>query len=266
MMSQGECLNIPMIKIMLVANAGISIEYNGQQILIDALHAGHRLFPATPPEAIRQLLDGLPPFESVKALLFTHNHIDHFSAPLALQVLQRYPEMSFISDQPSAASLLDLSHSERAGLDSSRIQAIPWFEADVFRTRVGEFSIEGLSFEHEGSRFAEIPNIGYLVTIKGRTILFPGDARMAPGNFEQLASFQQPIDTAVVMFPYISTGRGQTLIREVIKPRRLIVVHWPDPSRDSQQFTDSAKRYFAKTKDQLMETFFLEKYEDSVEF
>ena len=54
-----------MVKIMLVANAGIMIEYNSQQILIDALHEGHRLFPATPPEAIRQLLDGKPPFKSI---------------------------------------------------------------------------------------------------------------------------------------------------------------------------------------------------------
>lgn len=255
-----------MVKIMLVANAGIMIECNSQQILIDALHEGHRLFPATPPEAIRQLLDGKPPFKSIRALLFTHNHIDHFSASLALSVLERYPEASFISDQPSAASLHDRSLTESPGLDRSRIQTIPWFGVEDYQASVGEFAIRGLSFEHEGSRFADIPNIGFLVTVGGKTILFPGDARMAPGNFGQLASLRQSVDSAVVMFPYISTGRGQSLIREAIKPNRLIVVHWPDPTRDSQQFTDSAKRYFAKTKDQLMETFFLEKYEDSVEF
>jgi len=254
------------IKIMLIANAGILIDYKGRQILIDALHEGHQMFPATPPEAFQQLLDGEPPFNAVEALLFTHNHVDHFSARMALQFLLRHPDASFISDEPSAAALFDLSHAKSEILDRSRIRTVSWNTADNFQTSSGAFVIRGLSFQHEGSNYADTPNIGYLLTIEGKTILFPGDARMSPGNYQCLASLSQPIDTAILMFPFISTGRGQNLIREVIRPHRLIIVHWPDPARDSQHFTDSAKRYFEKTRDQLMETYFLEKYGDSVEF
>lgn len=267
------------IRIMLIANAGILIDYQGQQILIDALHEGHRLYPGTSPETVQALLDGRLPFKDIQALLFTHNHIDHFSARLALAVLHRHPEAAFISDESSAAALLQLNQTTSEGFDRSRIQTIPWKSpvpgapgaptewqpSERSRFTVGAFEIEAISFEHEGRRFVDIANIGFLVTVGGRSILFPGDARISADNFAAVTRQAKPVDAAVVMFPYIATGRGQNLVRDVLKPHRLIVVHWPDPVRDSQQFTVHAKRTYEKTKDNLMETFFLEKYQDSVE-
>ena len=68
------------------------------------------------------------------------------------------------------------------------------------------------------------------------------------------------------MFPYISTGRGQRLLREFIKPRNLVVVHWPDPKRDRDKWIENARRYYERTRDSLMQTWFLEQYLDTVAF
>jgi len=267
------------VKIMLIANAGILIEYQEQQVLIDALHEGHRLYPGTPLEAIAALNEGKPPFKNLKALVFTHNHVDHFSARLTLTALRQHPEARLIADEATVDALLDLSASTTGMPDRNRIWTVT---ADTATDQTGHgceakptpidilpFTFTPIRFEHEGRRFADIVNIGFLVTVGGLRILYPGDARISAENYASLECLQEPVqkpvDAAVLMFPYVSTGRGQALVRDVIRPRRLVVVHWPDPARDTQNFIGHAQAYFERTKDSLMETVFLKQYQDAIE-
>jgi len=264
------------VKIMLIANAGILIEYQDQQVLIDALHEGHRLYPGTPPEAMTALIEGHQPFKNLKAIVFTHNHIDHFSARLTLTALQHRPEALLIADESTADAFLDWSASTSGLPDRDRIRIMTANKGQAEQSVVvPPFTFTPIQFEHEGRRFVDIVNIGFLVTVGGLRILYPGDARISAENYTPLArlqdsiqiqdAIQKPLDAAVLMFPYVATGRGQSLVRDVIKPRRLIVVHWPDPSRDSQDFIGHAQAYFERTKDSLMETFFLKHYQDTIE-
>lgn len=217
------------------------------------------------------LLEGKYPFKHLKALVFTHNHVDHFSARLTLAALRHHPETRLIADEASIDALLDLSASTTGLLDRKRIRIVTASadQAESASIAVPPFTFTPIRFEHEGRRFADIVNIGFLVTVGGLRILCPGDARISAENFASLACLQDPvqnpIDAAVLMFPYVSTGRGQSLIRDVIRPRRLIVVHWPDPSRDTQNFIGHAQSYFQRTKDNLMETVFLRHYLETVE-
>lgn len=272
-------MNVDQVKIMLIANAGILVEYQGQQLLIDALHEGHRLYPATPPEAMQALLDGREPFREIKAIVVTHNHIDHFSAPLTLSVLERYRETDFISDASSAEALLKAAQDVTKLFDKSRLFTMPWQLPNAEDRAVGAyehflpaclvagpFTIQPVPFEHEGKRFVDVANVGLMITVGGLNILYPGDARMSAENFAILANHLPPVDVAVLMFPYIATSRGQNLVRDVIRPRNLIAVHWPDPVRDRDQLSHHAQRYFERTKDALMDTYFLEHYPDSVQF
>lgn len=284
------------VKIMLVANAGILIEYQDQQVLIDALHEGHRLYPGTPSEAMAALIEGKHPFKHLQALVFTHNHVDHFSARMTLAALQHHPETQLIADEATIDAFLDLSASITGLPDRERIRIVTAHAdqhtqndnqpctyaladdnqqpstnslAKPYQIVVPPFTFTPIRFEHEGRRFADIVNIGFLVTVGGLRILYPGDARISAENYASLACIQDPIqnpiDAAVLMFPYVSTGRGQSLIRDVIRPRRLIVVHWPDPDRDTQNFIGHAHAYFERTKDSLMETVLLKHYQDTIE-
>lgn len=259
------------VKIMLIANAGILIEYQEQQVLIDALHEGHRLYPGTPPEAMAALIEGKHPIKHLKALVFTHNHVDHFSARLTEAALRQHPEALLFADEATVEALLDLSASTTGLLDRERIRIVTATadQAESPLIAVPPFTFMPIRFEHEGRRFADIVNIGFLVTVGGLRILYPGDARISAENYTSLTCLQDPIqnpiDAAVLMFPYVSTGRGQSLVRDVIRPRRLIVVHWPDPGRDTQNFIGHAQSYFERTKDSLMETVFLKHYLETVE-
>ena len=267
------------VKITLIANAGVIIEYRDQQLLIDALHEGHRFYQGTPPEAMQALLDGQPPFKSIKALVVTHNHADHFSTRFTLPVLQRYRDAEFIADESSAEALRQAYQNEGEPFDDSRIQVMPWSLPNAeeratstyervlpARIETGPFTIQPIPFEHEGHRYIGFPNIGLMITVAGLNILNPGDARMSAENFAILASHLPPIDVAIVMFPYIATSRGQNLVRDVIRPRSLIAVHWPDPERDQEHLNEHAARFFERNKDSMMQTWFLKRYLDSVSF
>ncbi|MGI6298154.1 MAG: MBL fold metallo-hydrolase [Saccharofermentanales bacterium] len=267
------------VKIMLIANAGIMIEYREQQLLVDALHEGHRLYPGTPPAAMQALLDGAPPFKEIKALVFTHNHLDHFSPRLARSVLQRYPDLDFIADEVSVAAMRTAGEETDDPFDHSRMTAMPWqlptqtsyADGSFIRSlppaiHKGPFSIQPLPFLHEGRGFQDVANVGLMISVGGVHILYPGDARISPENFAILTRPLPPVDVAVLMFPYISTSRGQRIVREFIKPRNLVVVHWPQPEHDREKWIENAHSYYERTKDSLMQTWFLEHYLDTVGF
>ncbi len=255
------------VTIRLIANAGVLIDYEGRQILIDALHEGHRLYPGTPSEAIEALLDARPPFSHLEALVFTHNHIDHFSARLVLQVLDRYPGLPILADEATTASLIEAAALAMGRFDKSRIHTFQWqIGHDGSKpTVVGPFAFAPVSFEHEGKAFTDVANVGYLVTVGGRRILYPGDARVSPANFAPIADKLTSIDAAILMFPYISTGRGQSIIRDIIRPHQAVIVHWPDPARDPHDFLKHAGRTYERARESLPKTDFLMRYLDQVE-
>ncbi len=267
------------VKITLIANAGVMIEYQDQQLLVDALHEGHRLYPSTPSAAMQALLDGAPPFKDIKALLVTHNHLDHFSPRMTRTVLQRYPEIDFIADEASVEAMCEAGEETSDPFDRSRVTAMPWqlpsqedYADGSFKRMLpavihkDPFVIQPIPFEHEGRDFKHVANVGVMISVGGVNILYPGDARLSPENFSILTRPLPPVDVAIVMFPYISTGRGQRLLREFIKPRNLVVVHWPDPKRDRDKWIENARRYYERTRDSLMQTWFLEQYLDTVAF
>src|SRR5690554_2838714 len=68
------------IRITLIANAGVFIEYGRYRFLVDALHQEKdHPFSVVGVEKMKELIDGRGPYKDVEYILYTHCHSDHFS-------------------------------------------------------------------------------------------------------------------------------------------------------------------------------------------
>ena len=76
------------IQVTLAANAGVLLRVRNTSILIDALFADTSSCGPSP-ETRERLLCGLPPFDEVDYVLFTHLHQDHFSEDVTREFLNR---------------------------------------------------------------------------------------------------------------------------------------------------------------------------------
>ena len=79
-----------MLRVTLISNAGLLLEYDGITLLLDGIYGreGHP-FSNLAPETWRKLTAGEPPFEKVDYLLFSHAHPDHFSPEMTMEFLCR---------------------------------------------------------------------------------------------------------------------------------------------------------------------------------
>ena len=66
------------LRVTLVCNAGLLLEYHGTTLLLDGIYGkeGHPFSNLTP-QVWKQMKAGEPPFEKIDYLLFTHAHPDH---------------------------------------------------------------------------------------------------------------------------------------------------------------------------------------------
>jgi L-ascorbate metabolism protein UlaG (beta-lactamase superfamily) len=76
-----------------LANDGMLMEHNGSRIVIDFPFSGNYDWCVTPaPGQIDALLECRPPFATIDAFLFTHDHVDHFDPELVKKALAAHPE------------------------------------------------------------------------------------------------------------------------------------------------------------------------------
>ena len=74
------------LRVTLLANAGLLLEYEGTTLLIDGIfHSRDVPFSSLPQDVWQKLLRGDAPFGNIDYLLFTHHHPDHFSAAMTVE-------------------------------------------------------------------------------------------------------------------------------------------------------------------------------------
>ena len=85
--------------------------------------------------------------------------------------------------------------------------------------------LQVLGVPHGG--FASIQNVGYVVSMGGRRVLHIGDADTNADVFRRLALDRDGIDVALLPMWFLTEREGQAIVRDYIKPRRLVGIHLP---------------------------------------
>jgi len=85
--------------------------------------------------------------------------------------------------------------------------------------------LQVLGLPHGG--FPSIQNLGHVVSLGGRKILHIGDADTNAETFRRLALERDGIDVALLPMWFLTEREGQAIVRNYIKPRRLVGIHLP---------------------------------------
>lgn len=144
--------------------------------------------------------------EGADAVLFTHEHEDHFAEPVLRAAAEADPALRIWADRSVAARLEGLG---------TRVDVVGNGDA---------FDIEGISVEVHGELHEPIhpdmpqdTNVGFLVGDTDGAVFHPGDAFTVP---------TRPVDTLLVPVhgPWSKTGEVIDYVRE-IKPRHALSIH-----------------------------------------
>lgn len=216
------------LRITLLANAGIVLEYNGCTLLLDGIYQDDpHDFSNLPPHA----WDCVSHYDY---LLFTHAHPDHFSPELTLHFLQKYSVRGV---------LLPASHAFcwETLFPYIEKKQIPYLALDgdtpPMNIRVNsDISIRVLPTAHLDKHYRDVNHFCYLITCGGRSILFTGDVDYTTETFSCLngqrldAVFLNPLFFLMLDNPKYFQGRLNT--------GTLCVYHVPFPQDDTRKIND----------------------------
>lgn len=214
----------PTVEITYIANEGVLISSGGKQVLIDGLHREYGPEYAFLPPAEREKIEtAKAPFDQIDLVLVSHRHLDHFHPESVGRHLQHNPKAVLVSSQ-QVVDEVEKNFKDFQAI-KSRVTAAtpPWKERVAMRVAGVDFEI--LRLRHGTGRNAEIQNLGHIIKIGGKKLLHVGDADTAVENFEKFNLDEEGIDIAFLPDWFLLGSEGQSLIREHIKPKRLIAVH-----------------------------------------
>lgn len=235
------------IEVVYTANAGLMLSVNNTHLLIDGLCKEERLiYTDTPEELADKIITGTAPFENIHALIYTHAHPDHFSASMTDALLKNHRETRLIAGTEVLKQLTALS--QDAAIPLAHSKALEF----------GALSIQPIKTKHINREKDEVEHYTYLIEISGVTICVLGDAEPETDNFSAIDFSAHSVDLAIAPFPYLSTFRGQRIIRDLIKPKKMIAVHFPSKEKDTQNYRIASEKMYDRTRARFVPTIFVD--------
>lgn len=199
-----------MIKFTLSSNAGFALQLGNKRILVDAFGTNAGEFDGLD-ERLKEEVFRAPSFINPDLVLFTHCHPDHFSYDYTKEFLERYPNCKLF---------LPEKHFDNQVLIEGSKQSF------VFE----DIEITFYDTPHEKEEVLGVPHYVIEIKYEGKSILFTGDCAVACDKFCSLFN-GKIIDVFVIDFPWITLNNPLNYVKNILKPKNLLVCHlpWKDP-------------------------------------
>ena len=208
------------------ANAGVSITTPHSRIWVDALHDEHEETFSDVTPGIGQKMKKHPGFVNPDVIVFTHLHGDHFSRRLTEEAMRLYPCAKVIL--PS-------------GTETFR------------RFEIGGDELYCIRTLHEGRAFTEELHEAVVIGSGEKRILLAGDMRIDEKTAEKLIRDMEEnvsgpeedgrlFGAVFAPFPWLTTTRGRRVMKEILRPERVILYHIPFAEDDRFGYRDAVRK------------------------
>ena len=191
-------------------NCGVYFENGDTGIFIDGLFDGLVYgYSKTPGEVLDACFHKSPPFQNLKALLFTHKHFDHFNENMLDIIRNQNEEM-----------LVYAPAYEKSNINPQVVRE------DVVYFKVGPFRIYAIRTMHDGdaSLRAE-PHVSFVINTDDETFFFAGDALFRTGEPEKIESYcDNWVDYAFINPYHTMHSVNRALLRK-LDPMKVALIH-----------------------------------------
>ena len=247
----------PAINVTYVANEGFLVSAGKDKVLIDSLMSRQFLgrYPGAGDDLFGQIQLGRAPFDDIDLVLLTHYHGDHESSQAVLGFLANNQRAQLVA--PSQVVELLAKQPGYAGL-KGRIRAVTPKPGQTEKLNIGGIEVEVLRLRHSPAysvdstglrkdRYAEVENVGYVVTLAGRKILHVGDSGIGqPEEYAKLGLARQNIAVGFFNSLYREPVAPRSkIVNQYIKPKNIVLMHLR-ANADPGPITSEQRRVFPK--------------------
>lgn len=214
------------LKLTYVGNEGVLISDGIRSVLIDGLHREYEadyLFP--PPQVLWAMESAKAPFDTVRIVLVSHVHLDHFHPESVGLHLKNNPHATLVSTAQQMADIAR-NYKDHEAIRQQIREITPEINERVVYEKDG-IKVTFLGMRHGSGRFWWVKNLGHIIEIGGKKLFHFGDADVAIDNFAAFKLPAENIDIAFVPYWFYLSENGRNLVRDHISARTNIAVHVP---------------------------------------
>lgn len=227
------------IKVTFITNVGVLISSASKTILIDALF--NNMYHPIPEKIISKLNNLEYPFNSIDLLLITHDHSDHFSAPMVAEYLSINKTAKVVCSSITSSTL---KKAEGYKVDTTRIVTITPELYHSIDTVVNNINIKTLRLRHNGGDGSE-EHIGFVIDMDGVNVFHSGDSDgyVAAGQivsgiqeYDSIGIEEMKIDLAILnkISLWNVNAPGSEIIQNYIKPKHIILTHFSGYDKEGE--------------------------------
>ncbi len=218
------------IRVTLVANAGLLIQYHGISLLLDGIFGpeGHP-FSNLKPEVWHKMLKGESPFEKIDYLLFTHAHPDHFSAALTMEYLRQRKIKGMFLPNSHKVTKNGLDRFLRDGHIPAVILSHDTDRA-AYQIEPG-ITVRAFSTHHLDKKYEQVHHYCYLITLGDKHLLFTADVDYVNETLEQVRDI--PLQCAFVNPLFFNDLRRKRFFHGELQAKSYCIYHVPFSQDDS---------------------------------
>lgn len=200
---------------------GVLVRSSAGSVLIDGLFGPEAEGFHTPSAAaLAEVRAARPPFDRVDVVLATHHHEDHFDPAAVAEYMRASAHTRFASTPQAVERLL-----ARAPELASRAVAVAAPEGVRVGHEFGGVRAEAFGLSHGKVNYADVQQVGWVVTLDGRSVVHLGDGIIDEKTLRRAQLLDAPIDVGVLPFWFLTYPFGKRLVARAFRPRAVFAVH-----------------------------------------
>jgi L-ascorbate metabolism protein UlaG (beta-lactamase superfamily) len=226
-----------------VANCGVLVSSGETKVLIDALFdTPNPEYRAPAPDMLEKIMAGAPPFDGVDLFLVTHDHPDHFAAPLAIRYMEK-------NSGPVLLAPTDAVEAMRKAADDwprigARVVPLGLKVGEQWKRDVAGIPVTAYRTLHSGDRESPM-NLMYLFEINGWRVFHEGDSTGKPVDFRPFGLGSAPVDLALVHYWFPLDPDCAPWLQKTLKPGHIVLTHLPlRLEGDAPGKIDQVRKYY----------------------
>jgi L-ascorbate metabolism protein UlaG (beta-lactamase superfamily) len=226
----------PGLTVTFVTHAGFLFAAGDGKILVDALTEPSTQWPyqAPSPELRQKMERGEPPFDHVRLLLISHNHVDHHCPASTVRFLEQNPKAVVVTTPEVRAQMK--KDSPEFGKIEARVEApeLAWKQSAV--REINGIRLEIARLKHGDDKEWACIVYAFLFEMGGKKVLYAvGTTGAFPEEYAELGWAKRGIDAAF-LGPNLMVRRGSDggpavndagirQVRELIGPKVTVMAH-----------------------------------------
>ena len=225
-----------------VANEGVLVSSGSSKVLIDALFDKPTPeYRAPSPDVLAEIMKGEAPFDRVDVVVVTHNHPDHFDAPLAVRYMATVPGPLLVAPADAVAEMQKQADWARI---EPRVVPLEIAVGETARRDLKGVRLTAFRTLHSGDRESPM-NLMYLLELNGWRAFHEGDPTGRCNAFGGFGVGSPPIDVALVHFWYPLEPNCARFLQQDLKPDHIALMHLPlRLEGDAPSKIDKVKTYY----------------------